>query len=47
MKKIGLITIYSVPNYGSVLQAYATQEKKWVLIAISLTIHTLTNGTTV
>lgn len=26
MKKIGLITIYSVPNYGSVLQAYATQE---------------------
>lgn len=26
MKKIGLTTIYSVPNYGSVLQAYATQE---------------------
>lgn len=25
MKKIGLITIYHVPNYGSVLQAYATQ----------------------
>lgn len=24
--KIGLITIYNVPNYGSVLQAYATQE---------------------
>ena len=24
-KKIGLITIYHVPNYGSVLQAYATQ----------------------
>lgn len=24
--KIGLITIYHVPNYGSVLQAYATQE---------------------
>lgn len=24
--KIGLITIYSVPNYGSVLQAYATQK---------------------
>lgn len=26
MKKIGLTTIYSVPNYGSVLQTYATQE---------------------
>lgn len=26
MKKVGLTTIYSVPNYGSVLQAYATQE---------------------
>lgn len=25
MLKIGLITIYHVPNYGSVLQAYATQ----------------------
>lgn len=25
MKKIGLITIYHVPNYGSVLQTYATQ----------------------
>ena len=25
MKKIALITIYPVPNYGSVLQAYATQ----------------------
>lgn len=25
MKKAGLITIYHVPNYGSVLQAYATQ----------------------
>lgn len=25
MKKIGLITIYHVPNFGSVLQAYATQ----------------------
>lgn len=25
MKKVGLITIYHVPNYGSVLQAYATQ----------------------
>lgn len=24
--KVGLITIYSVPNYGSVLQAYATQR---------------------
>lgn len=24
--KIGLLTIYQVPNYGSVLQAYATQE---------------------
>ncbi len=24
--RIGLITIYHVPNYGSVLQAYATQE---------------------
>lgn len=24
--KIGLITIYSVPNYGSVLQAFATQQ---------------------
>lgn len=24
--KIGLITIYQVPNYGSVLQAYATQK---------------------
>ena len=23
--KIGLVTIYQVPNYGSVLQAYATQ----------------------
>lgn len=26
MKKIGLTTIYSVPNYGSVLQAFASQE---------------------
>lgn len=26
MKKVGLTTIYSVPNYGSVLQAFATQE---------------------
>lgn len=26
MKKIGLITIYHVPNYGSVLQTFATQE---------------------
>lgn len=26
MKKIGITTIYSVPNYGSVLQAFATQE---------------------
>lgn len=26
VKKIGLITIYHVPNYGSVLQTYATQE---------------------
>lgn len=26
MKKIGLTTIYSVPNYGSVLQTFATQE---------------------
>lgn len=26
MEKVGIITIYSVPNYGSVLQAYATQE---------------------
>lgn len=26
MRKIGLTTIYSVPNYGSVLQAFATQE---------------------
>lgn len=26
MKKIGLVTIYQVPNYGSVLQAYATQN---------------------
>ena len=25
MKRVGLITIYHVPNYGSVLQAYATQ----------------------
>lgn len=25
MKKVGLITIYHVPNYGSVLQTYATQ----------------------
>ena len=25
MEKIGLITIWNVPNYGSVLQAYATQ----------------------
>ena len=25
MKKVGLITIYHVPNFGSVLQAYATQ----------------------
>lgn len=25
-KEIGLITIYHVPNYGSVLQAYATQK---------------------
>lgn len=24
--KIGLITIYHVPNYGSVLQTYATQK---------------------
>lgn len=29
--KIGLITIYHVPNYGSVLQTYATQKysKVW------------------
>ena len=26
VKKIGLMTIYHVPNYGSVLQTYATQE---------------------
>lgn len=26
MKKVGLTTIYSVPNYGSVLQTFATQE---------------------
>lgn len=26
MKKIGLVTIYQVPNYGSVLQAFATKE---------------------
>lgn len=25
MKKVGLMTIYSVPNFGSVLQTYATQ----------------------
>ena len=25
MKKVGLVTIFQVPNYGSVLQAYATQ----------------------
>lgn len=25
MKKVGLLTIFSVPNYGSVLQTYATQ----------------------
>lgn len=25
MKKIGIVTIYDVPNYGSVLQAFATQ----------------------
>lgn len=25
MKKVGLITIYSVPNWGSLLQTYATQ----------------------
>lgn len=26
MSKIGLVTIYQVPNYGSVLQCYATQK---------------------
>lgn len=26
MKKIGLVTIYDVPNYGTVLQAYATKR---------------------
>lgn len=26
MKKIGIVTIYDVPNYGSVLQAFATQK---------------------
>lgn len=26
MNKVGLVTIYSVPNYGSVLQAFATQH---------------------
>lgn len=25
MKKVGIVTIYDVPNYGSVLQAFATQ----------------------
>ena len=25
MEKIGIVTIYDVPNYGSVLQAFATQ----------------------
>ena len=26
MKKIEIITLHRVPNYGSLLQAYATQE---------------------
>ena len=24
--KVGLVTIYTVPNFGSVLQAFATQK---------------------
>lgn len=24
--KIGLVTIYDVPNYGTILQAYATKK---------------------
>ena len=41
MKKIGIVTIYDLRNYGNRLQNYATQsflKKKWVLRFILLLI---------